>query len=63
MRKAIIVELRTLALAINIVLTDVLSARTPLQQFGFDQPNIIVEYFRLIGCQAWLSLFCYFLIL
>lgn len=34
-----------LGLALNIVITAILSARTPLQQFGFEQPNIIVEYF------------------
>lgn len=34
-----------LGLALNIVITAILSAPTPLQQFGFDQPNIAVAYF------------------
>ena len=35
----------SLALALNIVFTAILSAQTPFQQFGFEQPNIAVAYF------------------
>ena len=31
--------------ALNIIILAVLSAKTPIQQFGFDQPNIAVAYF------------------
>lgn len=34
-----------LALLIVIVVLAVLSAKTPLQQFAFDRPNIAVAYF------------------
>ncbi len=34
-----------LGLLINIVVNALLSARTPIQQFAFDQPNIAIEYF------------------
>ena len=42
-----------LVLLINIVVNAVLSAPTPFQQFGFDQPNIGVLYFPFI----WLPCF------
>jgi hypothetical protein len=34
-----------LVLVFNIVIYGILSANTPLQQFGFDQPNIAIAYF------------------
>lgn len=37
-----------LALILFILLNGLLSARTPLQQFAMDQPNIAVEYFPYI---------------
>lgn len=35
----------SLCLALNIVLTAILSAQTSFQQFGFEQPNIALTYF------------------
>jgi hypothetical protein len=37
-----------LALLLNVVITAILSARTPFQQFAFDQPNIGVTYFPFV---------------
>jgi hypothetical protein len=34
-----------LALLINIIVIAILSAKTPFQQFGFEQPNIAIAYF------------------
>ena len=34
-----------LALLLNVVITAILSAKTPFQQLAFDQPNIAVTYF------------------
>ena len=42
-----------LGLLINIVVNALLSARTPIQQFAFDQPNIAIEYFPF----SWLPTF------
>ncbi|MCB0197818.1 MAG: hypothetical protein KDJ65_38090 [Anaerolineae bacterium] len=42
-----------LALLFNIVINAILAAPTPLQQFGFDQPNVAVVYFPFI----WLGVF------
>jgi hypothetical protein len=41
----IIWNLICLALLLNIVIIAVLSAATPFQQFGFNQPNIAIAYF------------------
>ena len=37
-----------LALLLNVVITAILSAKTPFQQLAFDQPNIGVTYFPFI---------------
>lgn len=37
-----------LGLLLNVVITAILSAKTPFQQFAFDQPNIGVGYFPFI---------------
>lgn len=42
-----------LGLLINIVVNALLTARTPIQQFAFDQPNIAMEYFPF----SWLPTF------
>jgi len=34
-----------LGLLLNVVITAILSAKTPFQQFAFDQPNIAISYF------------------
>ena len=41
----IIWNLISLGLLLNIVILAVLSAKTPFQQFAFDQPNLAVAYF------------------
>ena len=41
----IIWNLVSLCLLLNIVVLAILSAKTPFQQFGFEQPNIAVAYF------------------
>jgi hypothetical protein len=41
----IIWNLICLALLLNIVIIAILSAATPFQQFGFNQPNIAIAYF------------------
>lgn len=38
-------NLISLGLLINIVCIAILSAKTPLQRFAFDQPNIAIQYF------------------
>ena len=42
-----------LALLINIVVLALLSAQTPIQQFGFDQPNVAIVFFPF----SWLPTF------
>jgi hypothetical protein len=37
-----------LALLFNVVITALLSAKTPFQQFAFDQPNIGIAYFPFV---------------
>jgi hypothetical protein len=37
-----------LALLLNVVITAILSAKTPFQQFAFDQPNIGITYFPFV---------------
>ncbi len=37
-----------LALLLNVVITALLSARTPLQQFAFEQPNTMIAYFPFV---------------
>lgn len=37
-----------LGLLLNVVITAILSAKTPFQQFAFDQPNIAISYFPLV---------------
>jgi len=37
-----------LGLLLNVVITAILSAKTPFQQFAFDQPNIGVTYFPFV---------------
>lgn len=41
-----------LALLINIVIIAILSAPTPMQQFGFEQPNIAVLHFPFVWLPA-----------
>ena len=41
-----------LALLLNVVITAILSAKTPFQQFAFDQPNIGVTYFPFVFLPA-----------
>jgi len=51
-----------LALLINIVITAVLSAPFPFQQFAFDQPNIAILYFPFIWLPCFIvpaALFCH----
>lgn len=53
-RKTILIawNLLCLGLLFNIVITAVLSAPSPFQQFGFDQPNIAILYFPFIWLPA-----------
>lgn len=37
-----------LGLLINIIITAIFSAATPLQRFGFDQPNVAITYFPYV---------------
>ena len=37
-----------LGLLLNVITYALLSARTPIQKFGFDQPNIAVQYFPFV---------------
>lgn len=37
-----------LGLLLNVVVTAILSAKTPFQQFAFDQPNIVITYFPFV---------------
>ena len=37
-----------LGLVLNILVTAILSAKTPFQQFAFDQPNIVISYFPFV---------------
>jgi hypothetical protein len=41
-----------LILLVNIVVTAVLSIKSPIQQFGFEQPNVAVLYFPFIWLPA-----------
>jgi len=43
-----------LSLLINVVYHAVLSVPTPLQQFGFEQPNIAITYFPFVLLPAFL---------
>lgn len=55
-RKALLIwNIAMAGLLTNIVFTALLSAPTPLQQFGFDQPNLAVLHFPYIWLAAFMA--------